>query len=163
MKSPHKPSHDHVAAEAMQALRLANLSDKDATPPGHASVWLSVRQCVVSCFSRAGKAGEHHEWLSCGREQRLVGMAKQAALATSSDYTLPFPCGEQNSLGLCFLLSLYLLFSLPPPASSTLLLLLTGAEESMPLISGGTVYVSCTKRNLELILLLLFPAGFSSS
>lgn len=57
-----------------------------------------------------------------GREQWLVGMEKQAALATSSDYTLPLPCGEQTSPGLCFPLSLYLLFDLLPLASCSVLL-----------------------------------------
>lgn len=55
-QSPHKPSHDGVATEVMQAVRPADLSEKDATPYGHASVLLSVSQCVACCSSRASRS-----------------------------------------------------------------------------------------------------------
>lgn len=119
-KSPHKPSHDHVVTEVMQAVRLANLSDKDATSHGHASVLLSVSQCAACSFSRAstsrGAPWAAELWQGAGGDGKAGCLGHEQWLHSS----ISLWATELSRL--CFLLSPL------PPASSSLLLPFTTAE-----------------------------------
>lgn len=113
-KSPHMPCCGHVAMEGTHA---GDPGDKDTLCYGHASVLLSVNQCVTYCFSKASAGtGRAALWAAKPWWGTAAGGDREAGCpATIRGCTVWLPCREQNSPGLCFCLPL--LFPLPPPVS----------------------------------------------